>query len=373
MSFNRPLMTTKPHFPVLDGLRGMAAALVIVYHVFEGFATSPQDQGLNHGYLAVDFFFILSGFVIGYSYDDRWRTLSVARFFRRRLIRLHPMVVAGTLLGVLTYFLQGGQTWQNEAVPSWQVWLCAALMLLMVPALPNGVTEVRGNGELFPLNGPVWSLFFEYIGNILYALALRRLSTRTLGIATTLLGLLLTAFCVGNLSGDGHLGVGWSAAGWGLPGGLLRMSFSYSVGLLLARTYTPLRVRGALWIGSSALVGLLAVPHLGCSLLWLNGLYDALCVTIAFPCLVWIGASDHEVTHSTRRFCHWAGELSYPLYMVHYPFMYLFYAYVWAHNLSLAEAWPLALLTISGSLLLAYVFLRFYDRPLRQALSKRWS
>ncbi|HIT83746.1 MAG TPA: acyltransferase, partial [Candidatus Avibacteroides faecavium] len=89
---------TKPHYELLDGLRGVAALLVIWYHVFEGFATSPIDQRFNHGYLAVDFFFILSGFVIGYAYDDRWRTtLTLRGFFRRRLIRLHPMVVLGAV------------------------------------------------------------------------------------------------------------------------------------------------------------------------------------------------------------------------------------------------------------------------------------
>lgn len=85
---------SKPHYVLLDGLRGVAALLVIWYHVFEGFATSPIDQKFNHGYLAVDFFFILSGFVIGYAYDDRWKTtMTQKEFFKRRLIRLHPMVV----------------------------------------------------------------------------------------------------------------------------------------------------------------------------------------------------------------------------------------------------------------------------------------
>ena len=86
---------TKPHYAILDGLRGVAAIMVIFYHVFEAFATSPFDQRFNHGYLAVDFFFILSGFVIGYAYDDRWKKMTVKDFFKRRLIRLHPMIVMG--------------------------------------------------------------------------------------------------------------------------------------------------------------------------------------------------------------------------------------------------------------------------------------
>lgn len=92
---------TKPHYALLDGLRGVAALLVVWYHVFEGYqfaSGSAIIQEINHGYLAVDFFFILSGFVIGYAYDDRWgKTLTLGKFFKRRLIRLHPMVVNGCL------------------------------------------------------------------------------------------------------------------------------------------------------------------------------------------------------------------------------------------------------------------------------------
>lgn len=99
---------TKPHYNLLDGLRGVAALMVMWYHIFEGFATSPIDQNFNHGYLAVDFFFVLSGFVVGYAYDDRWnKTLTMKGFFKRRLIRLHPMIILGTVLGLITFMLQG--------------------------------------------------------------------------------------------------------------------------------------------------------------------------------------------------------------------------------------------------------------------------
>ena len=108
---------SKPHYVLLDGLRGVAALLVIWYHVFEGFATSPIDQKFNHGYLAVDFFFILSGFVIGYAYDDRWKTtMTPKEFFKRRLIRLHPMVILGAVLGAITFCIQGCEKWDGTQV-----------------------------------------------------------------------------------------------------------------------------------------------------------------------------------------------------------------------------------------------------------------
>lgn len=100
---------TKPHYELLDGLRGVAALLVVFYHIFEGFSFAGGGTlitTINHGYLAVDFFFILSGFVIGYAYDDRWgKTLTMKDFFKRRLIRLHPMIVMGAVIGVIAFFV----------------------------------------------------------------------------------------------------------------------------------------------------------------------------------------------------------------------------------------------------------------------------
>ena len=160
---------TKPHYDLLDGLRGVAALMVIFYHVFEAFATSPIDQQFNHGYLAVDFFFILSGFVIGYAYNDRWKTMTTKDFIKRRLIRLHPMVVLGAVLGVIAFCIQGCEKWDGTHVSISMVMLALLINLFLIPAVPGSGPEIRGNGEMFPLNGPSWSLFFEYIGNILYA------------------------------------------------------------------------------------------------------------------------------------------------------------------------------------------------------------
>ena len=225
-----PLMfpDSKPHYLLLDGLRGVAALIVILYHLFECFDWTPAP----HGYLAVDFFFVLSGFVIGYAYDDRWnRDLTLGGFFRRRLVRLHPMVVAGALFGALCFFLQGSVKWDGTHVAT--SWVMFALLcgMIMVPLVPGAAADVRGNGEMFPLNGPNWSLFFEYIGNVLYALLLRRLPTRWLGVLAVFSAVLLTAIALR----DGYLGVGWSMVDAGLWCGLVRMLFPYTIGLLLAR------------------------------------------------------------------------------------------------------------------------------------------
>ena len=122
--------------------------------------------------LLVDFFFILSGFVIGYAYDDRWgKSLTMKDFFKRRLIRLHPMVIMGAVLGAITFCIQGSVQWDGTHIGISMIMLSLLCTIFFIPAMPGVGYEVRGNGEMFPLNGPCWSLFFEYIGNILYALA----------------------------------------------------------------------------------------------------------------------------------------------------------------------------------------------------------
>lgn len=367
------LLETKPHYDLLDGLRGVAAVLVIWYHVFEAFATSPIDQRFNHGYLAVDFFFILSGFVIGYAYDDRWKVMKTKDFFKRRLIRLHPMVVLGVVLGAITFCIQGSEKWDGTPVSMSMVMLAMLMGLFLIPAVPGTGPEVRGNGEMYPLNGPSWSLFFEYIGNILYALFLRRLSTKALAVLVTLSGIGLASYAIFNFSGYGHLGVGWSMGGHNLIGGFLRLLFSFSIGLLMSRVFKPVKIKGAFWICSLVLAVLFSIPYIGDGESpWMNGIYDSVCTIVIFPLLVYLGASGKTTDKKSAGICKFLGDISYPLYIVHYPFMYLFYAWVWRETLTFSQAWPMALLVFFGSILFAYLCLKLYDEPIRKWLSKKF-
>ena len=366
-------MNSKPHFLLLDALRGIAAFFVLWYHVFEAFCTSAIDQRFNHAYLAVDFFFILSGFVIGYAYDNRWGKMSTGQFFKRRLIRLHPMVIMGAALGVITFFIQGGVQWDGTKTALPMVAVAFLLTICMIPAIPGSGPEIRGNGEMFPVNGPTWSLFFEYIGNILYALFVRRFSTKALKILVAVTGAGLAVFAVGNLSGAGHIGVGWSLLEHNFLGGMLRMGFSYSAGLLLSRVFKPRRIKGAFWICLLAMGILFTMPHLGGERLWINGIYDTFCVLVAFPAILCIGACGSAESNGTNSFYKLLGELSYPVYIIHYPFMYLYYAWVWKNGLTFAQTWYVAVGIIAGSIILAYIILKLYDQPVRKYLSKRYN
>lgn len=370
---------TKPHYELLDGLRGIAALLVLIYHLFEGLAFAEASDGvgsgvittLNHGHIAVDFFFILSGFVISYAYDDRWGKLSLGGFFKRRLIRLHPMLIMGAVIGAIAFFAVGCERWDGGIAPTSWVMVALMLTMCMIPAVPGVPYEVRGNGEMFPLNGPTWSLFFEYIGNICYALFMRRMSTKVLTLFTLLLGTAHACFFIGDISQYDMIGVGWTIDRVNFWGGFIRMLFPFSMGMLLARTFRPREVKGLFWICSCALIALFAVPYIpsngGISL---NSLYEFVCIALIFPVIVWLGACG-TASGYTQKVNRFLGELSYPLYIVHYPLMYIFYAWLIKNDIyTLRDCWPAATLVIASSIALAYLCLRLYDAPLRRWLSK---
>ena len=367
---------TKQHYELLDGLRGVAALLVVCYHIFEGyaFAGGTMIESINHGYLAVDFFFMLSGFVIAYAYDERWnRTLTLKSFFKRRLIRLHPMVVMGTVLGFITYLIQGSVQWSGEHIAFSKVMLSLLCSMLFIPAYPGAGYEVRGNGEMFPLNGPGWSLFFEYIGNILYALFIRRLSNKGLGVLVLLLGVAWSTFALTDASGYQSIGVGWTLDMTNFFGGLLRMLFPFTMGMFLMRNFREIPVRGAFWICSLVLLLLFIVPFVEGNepVLW-NGAYEMFCVILVFPVLILLGASGKTTDKRSTMICKFLGDLSYPLYIVHYPFMYLFYAWLIKNQLfTFSETWYVAIPVVCWNIVLAYVCLKLYDEPLRRWLAKR--
>ena len=360
---------TKPHYALLDGLRGVAALTVVCFHLFEAYATSHLDQRINHGYLAVDFFFLLSGFVIGYAYDDRWRTMTPAEFLKRRLIRLQPMVVIGALIGAAMFYTQGCPVWDVSKISVAALLFATLLNLFMIPATPGH--EIRGVGEMYPLNGPTWSLLFEYIGNLLYVLLIRRLSTTALAVLVALAGCGLAAFAIAGPLGD--LCVGFALTDENIVGGSLRLLFAFPAGLLLSRIFKPVAVRGAFWICAIAIVAFSAVPRIGgAEHLWMNGLYDAICTIVIFPLLVFLGASGRTTDRITTRICRFLGDISYPLYMVHYPFIYLYYAWVKNRQLTFAESLPGAAALVVGSVILAWLCLRFYDEPVRSFLTRRF-
>ncbi len=170
------------------------------------------------------------------------------------------MVIMGSLIGFTSFALTGFERWDGTHTTLVLSLIALAAAWLMIPALPGMPREVRGNGELFPLNGPSWSLFFEYIGNILYAVFIHRLSTRLLALLTALLSCVWAWFAITNQSQYGSIGVGWTFDMINMLGGSLRMLCPFTIGILLSRVFKPHFIKGIFWWCSVILLLLFHVP-----------------------------------------------------------------------------------------------------------------
>lgn len=363
-------ISQKPHYPILDALRGVASLMVVAFHLLEAHATSHFDQVINHGYLAVDFFFLLSGFVIGYAYDDRWGSLSFSGFAKRRLIRLQPMVILGMITGAICFYFQEGVPFPGIGdVPVWKMLLVMLIGFTLIP-VPSSF-DIRGWTEMHPLNGPAWSLFFEYIANILYGLIVRRFSNLLLGIVVLIAGAALVHLAVTGANGD--LIGGWSLQPEQFRIGITRLCFPFFAGLLISRIISIRKIPGAFAWCSLLLIAILAVPRIGGSAnTWLNGLYDSLSVILLFPVIIYVGACGSLDSPFARRTARFLGDISYPVYILHYPVIYIYISWVHTNQVSMAEGLPVALLAFAGVVLLAFAGLKWYDEPVRRWLQRKW-
>ena len=406
---NNIYLASKPRYEILDGLRGVAAVLVVAYHLFETYYGGSADQPINHGYLAVDFFFVLSGFVIGYAYDDRWDKMSTWSFFKRRLIRLHPMVIFGTLFGALMFYFGSCSTFPLINDTPWYMVVLVMLWCFTMVPLPSGM-DIRGWGETNPLNGPAWSLQWEYLANILYALVIRHFSKLLLGICVAIFAVFTIILCL-NIDIFGVLAErsyaaytvigGWSTTPDQLQIGFTRLLYPFFCGLLISRMGKLIKVRGGFWWCSLFIVILLGMPWLGLGTegdsRWTNGLYEAFCILVCFPIIVAVGAgssvkgdkavikrgqSDARIDSAEREqarpevkseaLIKFLGDISYPIYITHYPLIYMQMSWAESHKYApLGMHIFVAVCIFFLAIGLAYAAMKLYDLPIREWLKNK--
>jgi len=370
MSENPAFLESKRHYEILDGLRGVASILVVIFHVFETYSGDRFHQFINHGYLAVDFFFLLSGFVVAYAYDDRWGKMTQWDFYKRRLVRLQPMVIMGSIVGAVFFYFQASPAFPLIAgTPVWEMLLVMVVGFTLIP-LPISM-DIRGWQEMHPLNGPAWSLFFEYIANILYAVIVRRFSKTLLSIFVFLAACMLFSFLVFGPQGD--LIGGWSLNGPQLYIGFTRLLYPFFAGVLLFRMGKLIPIKGAFTVASLLIVAIFCVPRLGGSEhLWMNGLYESVCVIVLFPLIVAIGAGGQIRRNFATKVCKFFGDISYPLYITHYPLIYLYTGWVVKNKIPMAQGLWMGALLFIVSIAIAYACLKLYDEPVRKWLKRRF-
>jgi peptidoglycan/LPS O-acetylase OafA/YrhL len=349
-----PILKTKPHFEILDGLRGIAALSIVMFHFMEWIYADYSQNFIAHGFLAVDFFFCLSGFVIGYAYDDRIAKMGVSEFFKSRLIRLHPLVISGSVLGLLAFLFDpfGGHPELYSAGKIILAFVCS-IFLIPFPVIADR------SFNLFSFNAPSWSLFWEYVANIVYAFVFCKIRRGWLLLLTIFSAVAICFVCYhsGNLLG------GWS--GPTFWDGSARVSFSFSAGLFIYRSNWIIKNKLG-FIGMSLFLFLAFIIPFS---KW-NWLSEPLVVLFYFPLLIILGAGA-RLTAGLKNLCLFLGKISYPLYMTHYAVLWMFGNYYNSHKPSTMQ---LVLIIIAGLILTvvaSWLVMILYDIPVRKYLSDK--
>lgn len=348
------------HIPVLDSFRGLFALLVVIFHfpaVFWG-ASSPI---VRHGYLAVDFFFILSGFVLARRYWDAIATGADVTAFARdrvwRLVPLHLIGVAGAAVLTLAHHLIKPET----ALP---VSLADILSTLTL-------TQSLGLGSSHELNEPNWSLSAEMIAYGLFVIVLL-LSRAQEGLRLAL----FAALSVIGLAGIVMIG-SESVAYLDITRlGVVRGLFGFFAGVLLWRASRALTPAPQATRATLCEVAALTLFVLGYALVDVATPATLLLLPIMMVTISVFASARGGVS---QRLSHpaflWLGQRSFAIYILHYPV-------VWAMKVvlkplmgrldSIAPALTPAFATLWLALTLALVLIvadlahRLVERPLRR-------
>jgi peptidoglycan/LPS O-acetylase OafA/YrhL len=342
-------MDRRAHYATLDGLRGFAALSVVLFHLGH-WLHAPWLAANSH--LAVDLFFCLSGFVLPLAYEDRFRTdLSPLRFLRIRLIRLMPLIILATLVSA-PYVLFRSHVNGSPLSPG-ELLVATGLGIINIPFL--AASSAIGGPQVFPLNGPQYSLFLEVVVNVFWSIS-RRFYQPWSSIS-------VFACCLAALPFVG-LGGDEAATFWtGFP----RVGASFFAGVLIyhleRRNPPSMDLRAVFWISGTAMAIIFYYPGqlpLTVHIAW---------IAIVSPLVVWSG-SRVRLPEKIRSIALLGGALSYPIYALHYPiFCWLngFYQFATKQPQSLSFEGPLLLV---GILIGSYLLLRMFDEPLRDTLGR---
>ena len=349
-------------FIVLDAMRGVAAIAIAFRHApFLWGSTRPQLL-LRESYLAVDFFFVLSGFVLARAYEARLaRDLSLRQFMLGRIVRLYPMYL-------LAFVFSAIYAIGHASAHAFGDDLLAPGLVLQALFLPAPSVE----GALFPYNLPAWSLFFELGANCLFAaIAIGRTRKAYWALAlgaglTMLVAVPLGMFGFGASEGPLDAGIQYQEFG----AGALRVTFSFFAGVILY--HLRLAQRPAPPFGSALvialLVGVLIAHPQGTAAI----VFDLAAVLVIFPILVYVGSLCRVEGPVGRVLAH-LGDQSYAIYVLQYPVFKLFVSVTRKFGLedgySMIDV-PLGMVSMVVVMLGALLATRFYERRARHVLER---
>lgn len=340
----------------LDGLRGLAALAVVLLHGNEIFILPWVPK---NAYLAVDFFFLLSGYVLARSFDDGLRRGGAGEFLRRRMLRLYPLIVAGSLIGLTVLVLR---SLMAHALGPAEVVVDFVCSLLLLPSPPW-----FGRGwNMYPDDPPLWSLFYELTVNVVYALAAPWLTTKRLIAFTGVIGLGLAAAILWFHNADFALDH--------FAFGALRVLFSFSAGILFHRLEAAAKAQAALQRlgGLARLAQPLAFVGLGLVLFSPAGLsaaYALVAIFVVFPLVLTASLAAPALGRRAERLCLVLGVISYPLYVLHHPSFRLISG-TFFHASPLRVRMAAMAASFVAVVIGSYLADRIYDQPVRKWLTR---
>ncbi|MFM0044146.1 acyltransferase family protein [Paraburkholderia sediminicola] len=368
-------------YEVLDGLRGVAAISVMFMHYLQ----HTQTPIFKNAYLSVDFFFMLSGFVLAHSYKERLLNgLSAVDYMGKRLIRLYPMFLISLVIGTPALFL--AIRYGLSDFPRRSAAVASLYNLFFTPYFGGYATHNMASlvapsqvdatvGEIFPANPAAWSLFFELLASLFFV-SIARLGRGTLirialisGTAFTATGLLLAFERHGTAI---YFGGGWGTSNF--VSGLFRVTYGFTMGVLLHDLHKfAAHIRPG--FGASKVLGNSISMYLVFVVLVLTpfavrGAYAMAIIFVVGPLLVFQGASIQNEKPILSKAGKFLGWLSYPVYCLHFPIGRLVFMFMPA---SLQRTmWPVAI-SAAVTFLAAAVLAKFVDEPVRQYLTRKFS
>lgn len=331
------------HYASLDGLRGVAALLVVVFHAGPFFGKIVPG-----GYLAVDMFFVLSGFVIEHAYGKRLRDdLGVWGFTKLRLIRFYPLYLVGLLAGValelLLHFVHAKNSTSIDSIATQ-----FSFAAFFVPAVFEA--------DAFPLNIPAWSLFFELLVNVLFALFAPRLKNAVLVVVAAVS---LLIFSVYFLQGSGQMP---GPQVQDMPMAFLRTVFSFTMGVLVYRYRRPFSVDPVVFLLAICFLFLLPVSQ------DYRKLFDLTCIAFILPAVVWMAAGGEPRVFKGGFAI--LGSISYGIYAIHYPLIWLIRGFADRMKLPMV---PVGIGMLMALVVVCYWLDKDYDQPARGWLKRKFA
>ena len=337
-------------FHTLDALRGIAAIGVLVFHMGPLFTPIAAPGG----YLAVDLFFMMSGVVLSHAYEARFRAgMGTLGFMRARLIRLYPLYLAGALFGIVVALA----SLRGRNILNWDPSSLSQAVALALFFLPN--FSARPVNEIFPLNIPCWSLFFELLVNLLFVVLWPLLTSRRLIVVSMLTGVAVAVA----IAHAGNVDQGSTPSTFGV--GLARTIFGFSVGVLIAR-HIPRVHRGKNNLGVLAIVAVVGVAIAGRPQHEFRALWDAVCVLVVFPLTVYFGTLIDPGSR-LQRIATFLGVTSYAVYVLHSPLSAILNSATRAVG---TRAPYMGFAVVAFLLAGCWLIDRYIDMPIRRQLSR---